>query len=140
MFNTISGIFNIADLRKKIVFTLGMIILFRLGAYIPVAGIDAARLATLFGKGNILGFLDLFTGGALMRFSIFALGIVPYINASIIIQLLTVVIPHLEELSKEGDAGRKQIASYTRWLTLPLAFIQSYGMIVLLNNSAVATG
>src|SRR3989339_558882 len=98
MFNTISGIFNIADLRKKIVFTLGMIILFRLGAYIPVAGIDAARLATLFGKGNILGFLDLFTGGALMRFSIFALGIVPYINASIIIQLLTVVIPGFQAL------------------------------------------
>ncbi|OGC23252.1 preprotein translocase subunit SecY [candidate division WOR-1 bacterium RIFOXYB2_FULL_42_35] len=128
MFNTISGIFNIADLRKKIVFTLGMIILFRLGAYIPVAGIDAARLATLFGKGNILGFLDLFTGGALMRFSIFALGIVPYINASIIIQLLTVVIPHLEELSKEGDAGRKQIASYTRYLTVAIAGFQALGM------------
>src|SRR3989339_302243 len=128
MFNTISGIFNIADLRKKIVFTLGMIILFRLGAYIPVAGIDAARLATLFGKGNILGFLDLFTGGALMRFSIFALGIVPYINASIIIQLLTVVIPHLEELSKEGDAGRKQIASYTRYLTVAIAGFQALSM------------
>src|SRR3989339_362983 len=128
MFNTISGIFNIADLRKKIVFTLGMIILFRLGAYIPVAGIDAARLATLFGKGNILGFLDLFTGGALMKFSIFALGIVPYINASIIIQLLTVVVPQLEELSKEGDAGRKQIALYTRYLTVVLALFQAFGM------------
>src|SRR3989339_1923643 len=128
MFNTISGIFNIADLRKKIVFTLGMIILFRLGAYIPVAGIDAARLATLFGKGNILGFLDLFTGGALMKFSIFALGIVPYINASIIIQLLTVVVPQLEELSKEGDSGRKQIAKYTRYLTIILAAFQAFGM------------
>lgn len=128
MFNVISGIFNIADLRKKFLFTLGMIILFRLGGYIPVAGIDATRLAAMFGKGNILGFLDLFTGGALMRFSIFALGIVPYINASIIMQLLTVVIPHLEELSKEGDAGRKQIASYTRYLTVVIAALQAFGM------------
>ena len=95
MLNVISGILNIADLRRKLLFTLGMIVLFRLGAYIPVAGIDASKLANLFGKGNILGFLDLFTGGALMRFSIFALGIVPFINASIIMQLLTVVIPHL---------------------------------------------
>lgn len=128
MYNVISGIFNIKDLRKKIIFTLGMVILFRLGAYIPVAGIDAAKMASLFGRGNILGFLDLFTGGALMRFSLFAMGIVPFINASIIMQLLTVVIPHLEELSKEGDAGRKQIAKYTRYLTVVLALFQSFGM------------
>ena len=128
MLNVISGIFNIADLRKKFLYTLGMIILFRLGAYIPVAGIDATKLQNLFGRGNILGFLDLFTGGALMRFSIFALGIIPYINASIIMQLLTVVIPHLEELSKEGEAGRKQIAKYTRYLTVVLAAFQAFGM------------
>ncbi|MDI6731584.1 MAG: preprotein translocase subunit SecY, partial [Candidatus Margulisbacteria bacterium] len=95
---------------------------------IPVSGIDAVKLQALFGQGNILGFLDLFTGGALMRFSIFAMGIVPYINASIIMQLLTIVIPHLEELSKEGDAGRKQIASYTRYLTVVLAAFQAFGM------------
>ncbi len=128
MYNVISGIFNIKDLRKKIIFTLGMVVLFRLGAYIPVAGIDAAKMASLFGRGNILGFLDLFTGGALMRFSLFAMGIVPFINASIIMQLLTVVIPHLEELSKEGDVGRKQIAKYTRYLTVVLALFQSFGM------------
>lgn len=128
MFNIISGILNIADLRKKFLYTLGMIILFRLGSHIPVAGIDPAKLANLFGKGNILGFLDLFTGGALMRFSIFAMGIVPFINASIIMQLLTVVIPQLEELSKEGESGRKQIQKYTRYLTVILAAFQGFGM------------
>ncbi|MFH1361128.1 MAG: preprotein translocase subunit SecY [bacterium] len=128
MLNVISGIFNIGDLRRKILYTLGMIILFRLGSHIPVAGIDPAKLANIFGQGNILGFLDLFTGGALMRFSVFAMGIVPYINASIIIQLLTVVLPQLEELSKEGEAGRKQIAKYTRFLTVILAAFQAFGM------------
>ena len=128
MLNVISGIFNIADLRKKIVYTLGMIILFRLGAHIPVAGIDALKLERMFSQGNILGFLDLFTGGALMRFSVFAMGIVPYINASIIMQLLTVVVPQLEELHKEGETGRKQIARYTRYLTVALAAFQAFGM------------
>ncbi|NQT29060.1 MAG: preprotein translocase subunit SecY [Candidatus Saganbacteria bacterium] len=128
MLNVISGIFNIADLRKKFLYTLGMVVLFRLGGFIPVAGIDPTKLATLFGKGNVLGFLDMFTGGALMRFSIFAMGIVPFINASIIMQLLTIVVPHLEELSKEGDSGRKQIARYTRYLTVVLAAFQGFGM------------
>ena len=128
MLNVLSGFLNIADLRKKILFTLVMIILFRVGAHIPVAGINAAKLQALFGSGNILNFLDLFTGGALMRFSIFAMGIVPYINASIIMQLLQVVVPQLEELAKEGDAGRKRIASYTRYLSVALAAFQSFGM------------
>ncbi|MBN2057544.1 MAG: preprotein translocase subunit SecY [Candidatus Saganbacteria bacterium] len=128
MFNVISGIFNIHDLRKKFLYTLGMIILFRLGAHIPVAGIDSAKLANLFGQNNLLGFLDLFSGGALMRFSIFAMGIVPYINASIIMQLLQVVIPQLEELAKEGESGRKQIARITRYLTVVLAAFQAFGM------------
>jgi len=128
MFNIVSGIFNIADLRKKLLFTLGMIILVRFGAHVPVAGIDTVKLAALFGQGNILNFLDLFTGGALMRFSVFAMGIVPYINASIIMQLLQVVLPQLEELAKEGEAGRKQISSYTRYLTVVLAAFQAFGM------------
>lgn len=128
MLNVISGILNISDLRKKFLYTLAMIVLFRLGSHIPVAGIDPAKLANLFGKGNILGFLDLFTGGALMRFSIFAMGIIPFINASIIMQLLTVVIPHFEELSKEGESGRKQIQKYTRYLTVVLATFQGFGM------------
>jgi len=125
---SLAGLFNIADLRKRVLFTLGMIVVFRLGAHISVPGIDTVRLQALFGQGNLLGFLDLFTGGALVKFSIFAMGIVPYINASIIMQLLTAVIPQLEELSKEGDSGRKQIAQYTRYLTIALALFQSVGM------------
>ena len=128
MLNVLSGFLNIADLRKKILFTLGMIVLFRVGAHIPVAGINTAKLEALFGQGNILNFLDLFTGGALMRFSIFAMGIVPYINASIIMQLLQVVLPQLEELAKEGESGRKRIATYTRYLTVALAAFQAFGM------------
>lgn len=126
--NVLSGLLNIADLRKKVLFTLGMVILFRIGAHIPIAGINTIKLQNLFGQGNILNFLDLFTGGALMRFSIFAMGIVPYINASIIMQLLQVVVPQLEELAKEGESGRKQIASYTRYLTVALAAFQAFGM------------
>ena len=128
MISSLAGLFNIADLRKRVLFTLGMIVIFRMGAHVAVPGIDAARLQALFGQGNLLGFLDLFTGGALIKFSIFAMGIVPYINASIILQLLTAVIPQLEELSKEGDSGRKQIAQYTRYLTVSLAVFQSVGM------------
>ncbi len=128
MLNVISGILNIADLRKKMLFTLGMVVLFRFGAHVPVAGIDTVKLQKLFGQGNILNFLDLFTGGALMRFSVFAMGIVPYINASIIMQLMQVVVPQLEELAKEGEAGRKKIAAYTRYLTVVLAAFQAFGM------------
>lgn len=126
--NVLRTLFSIGDLRRKFLFSLGMILVFRLGAHIPVMGVDPNKLATIFGKGNLMGFLDLFTGGALMRFSVFAMGIVPYINASIIMQLLQVVIPQLEELAKEGDAGRKQIAQYTRYLTVALATFQSFGM------------
>jgi preprotein translocase subunit SecY len=128
MNNTLSGLFNITDLRNKILFTLGMILVFRFGVHVPIPGIDHVKLATMFGQGNLLNFLDLFTGGALVKFSIFAMGIIPYINASIIFQLLTAVIPQLEELSKEGDSGRKQIAQYTRYLAVVLAMFQSFGM------------
>lgn len=128
MLNALQSIFKIEDLRRKFLFTAAMILIFRIGAHIPVAGVDTVKLAALFGEGNLLGFLDMFTGGALLKFSVFAMGIVPYINASIIMQLLTVVIPQLEALQKEGDAGRKQIAQYTRFLTVGLALFQSFGM------------
>ncbi len=128
MINSLSGLFNIEDLRKKILFTLGMIIVFRLGAHISVGGIDLVRLNALIGQGNLVGFLDLFTGGALVKFSIFAMGIVPYINSSIVMQLLTAVIPQLEELKKEGDHGRKLISQYTRYLAVGFAVFQSIGM------------
>ena len=128
MINSLSGIFNIEDLRKRVLFTLGMILIFRLGAHISVPGIDTLKLNALFGQGNLLGFLDLFTGGALVKFSVFAMGIVPYINASIVLQLLQAVIPQLEELAKEGDTGRKQIAQYTKYLTIGFATMQAIGM------------
>ena len=128
MLDSLKSIFKIEELRKKIFFTLVMLLIFRIGAHIPISGVDNAKLLQLFGEGNLLGFLDLFTGGALMKFSIFAMGIVPYINASIIMQLLTVVVPQLERLAKEGDSGRKQISQYTRYLTVILAIFQSAGM------------
>ncbi len=128
MLNSLSGVLNIEGLRKRVLFTLGMIVIFRLGAHISVSGIDTTKLANLFSRGNLLGYLDLFTGGAMIKFSIFAMGIVPYINASIVLQLLTAVIPQLEELSKEGDSGRKQIAQYTKYLTIGFAIVQSCAM------------
>lgn len=128
MLDTLKSIFNIADLRKKFIFTAAMILVFRIGAHIPISGVDSVKLASLFGEGNLLGFLDMFTGGALMKFSVFAMGIVPYINASIIMQLLTVVVPQLEQLAKEGESGRKQISQYTRYLTVVLAVFQAFGM------------
>jgi preprotein translocase subunit SecY len=128
LLNTVSGIFNIKDLRNKFLFTLGIVVLFRFGVHITMPGVDSVKLSTMFGQGNLLNFLDLFTGGALVKFSIFAMGIIPYINASIIFQLLTAVVPHLEELSKEGDSGRKQIAQYTRYLTVILSLFQAFGM------------
>lgn len=128
MISSISGLFNIEDLRNKILFTLGMIVIFRLGAHISVGGIDLVKLNSLIGQGNLVGFLDLFTGGALVKFSIFAMGIVPYINASIVMQLLISVIPQLEELKKEGEAGRKQLSQYTRYLAIGFALFQSIGM------------
>jgi preprotein translocase subunit SecY len=129
LLNSIFGIFNIPDLRKRFLYTIGLIVVFRLGAHIPIAGIDPIKLQAIFGKGTLLGFLDLFTGGAFARFSVFAMGIVPYINASIILSLLVVVIPALEKLSKEeGDEGRKKIAQYTRYLTVVLAAFQATGM------------
>jgi len=117
------------DLRKRILFTLLMFLIFRLGAHIPVPGINADAMEALIkGGGNILGFFDVISGGAFRRFSIFAMSITPYINASIIMQLLTVVVPKLEQLSKEGEEGRKKITQYTRYGTVILGFIQSLGM------------
>ncbi|MBU0580715.1 MAG: preprotein translocase subunit SecY, partial [Candidatus Margulisbacteria bacterium] len=116
--------FRIEDLRKRVLFTLFVIFIFRLGAHLPIPGIDTAQLKNLFDQGGLLGFVDLFSGGALSNFSIFSMGIIPYINASIIIQLLMIIVPQLKEIAEEGDAGRKKIAQYTRYLTVALAFVQ----------------
>ncbi len=128
MLSSLANIIRITELRQKVLFTLGMFALFRAGAHIPVPGVDPSAIEQLFASGSLFGLLDLFAGGALSKFSIFAMSITPYINASIILQLLTVVVPHLEKLSKEGAEGRKVITQYTRYGTVLLGFLQAVGM------------
>ncbi len=130
MLESFKSAFKVSELRTKLLYTLAMIFIFRLGAHIPVPGVNPERFAELVNSGVIFGFFDIISGGALKNFSVFAMGIMPYINASIILQLLTVVIPHLERLQKEGEEGRKKITQYTRYLTVVLAFIQGIGMVV----------
>lgn len=130
----IERIWNTKELRNKILFTLGAIVLIRFAAMIPVPGANLNALRTLMEGNSFLGAFSVLTGGSMDNFSIILMGVSPYINASIIIQLLTIVIPKLENLSKEGDAGRQKLNAITRWLTLPLSLLQSYGMILLLNQ------
>jgi preprotein translocase subunit SecY len=137
IFSSIQNIFSIPDLRKRVLYMLGLLAVYRLGAVIPTPGINSDALAQLFDSnaGTIFGFLDVFSGGALRRFSIFALGIMPYITASIILQLATVVVPFLEKLSKEGELGRKKITQYTRYLTVALTLFQGFMTAVALERS-----
>ena len=130
------NIFKIPELKKRILFTLAFLSIYRVGVHVPTPGIDAVALASFFAraKGTLLGLFDMFSGGALERLSVFALGIMPYISASIILQLLTVVIPHLERLSKEGEQGRKKITQYTRYGTVILSIIQGFGISVCLES------
>ncbi len=125
------------DTRKKIFTVLFILFIFRLFAHIPVAGINIAQLKTLFSQNQLLGLLDVFSGGTLSNFSILAIGLGPYIYASIVLQLLTIVYPKLEALQKEGEYGRKKINQYTRYLTIPLAVVQSLGMFALLRNQQI---
>jgi preprotein translocase subunit SecY len=137
MLKTFLNAFRVPELRKKLAFTAGMLALYRLGAYIPAPGIDVDAVKDLseqFAGSNILGFLNLFSGGSLQRFAIFALGIMPYITASIILQLMTVVLPSLEKLRKEGEVGQQKITQYTRYLTVALAFGQSIGYVFLFRS------
>jgi preprotein translocase subunit SecY len=126
------------DLKRRLLFLLGALVVYRIGAHIPVPGIDPSRLAELFQgeQGGLLGIFNLFSGGALSRFTIFALGIMPYISASIIMQLLTVAVPSLEAIKKEGEAGRRKITQYTRYGTLGLALFQAIGIAVALESQA----
>src|SRR5437868_14375502 len=121
------NLFRIPDLRNRVLFTLALLAVYRIGAHIPTPGINIAALTRLFeqGQGSVLGIFDLFSGGNLRRLTIFALGIMPYITASIILQLMTVVFPYLEKLQKEGELGRRKITQYTRYLTIVLSIIQS---------------
>ncbi|MEW5947337.1 MAG: preprotein translocase subunit SecY [bacterium] len=127
--------FRVDDMRKKMIYLLSVFALYMVGAHIPVPGIDSDALERLLGGGTLFGLLDLFSGGSLRRFSVFALGITPYINASIIFQLLTVVVPRLQELAKEGEEGRKLISKWTRYLTIALAFFQASGMYLMLHRA-----
>jgi preprotein translocase subunit SecY len=130
IFEAIANAFRIPDLRKRLLFTLGLLAVYRLGGHIPTPGINLDRWADFFTKnsGSIFGFFDLFAGGNIRRLTIFALGIMPYITASIILQLLTVVVPTLEKLQKEGELGRRKITQWTRYLTVILAMMQSFGI------------
>lgn len=136
---TIRQAIRTPEVAQKLLFTAGIFIVFRIFAHIPVAGVNVAQLKNLFSQNQFLGLLDIFSGGTLANFSIMALGLNPYINASIIIQLLTMVFPKLEEMQKEGDAGRKKINQYTRLLTVPLAVLQAIGMYALLRSQNIIT-
>lgn len=139
MLQTLRNAWKIPDLRKRMLFTVLMMIVFRMGSYIPVPGLDASAIEQMLGgfSGGMQGLLNNFSGGALERGSIFAMSISPYINASIIIQLLTVAIPALEKLSKEGEEGRKKLTSYTRYATVILGFLQAMGLFLGLKSSIV---
>lgn len=134
---TIRRIFSVPDLRKKILFTGFIFIVFRVFAHLPIPGVDIIALKRLFSQNQFLGLLDIFSGGTLANFSVMALGLNPYINASIILQLLTIVFPKLEELMKEGEYGRQKINQYTRILTVFLSLLQSLGMYALLKNAQI---
>ena len=141
MLAALANIFRITELRQKVLFTLAMFIVFRAGTHIPVPGVNASVIEQLFRSGNLFGLLDMFSGGALSKFSIFAMSITPYINASIILQLLKVVVPTLEQWSKEGEEGFKKTTKLTRMLTVALAFVQAcgmaYGLKMAINNPGI---
>ncbi len=136
MFKQIQQIWNSKDLRNKILFTIAIIVVVRLLAQISIPGANVEIIRGIFESNQLLGAFSLLTGGGASNFSIILMGLSPYINASIIIQLLTVIVPSLENLSKEGEQGRRKINQYTRWLSLPIAFVQSYGMLALLNSQS----
>src|SRR3990167_5936670 len=141
MFSSILQFFSRAykskDIRRKLLITAAILVVYRLLAHIPASGVDRSSLQALFTSSPLLSLLDVFSGGTLANFSILALGLTPYINASIIMQLLTYVIPSFEELSKEGEYGQERINQYTRFLTVPLSIMQAFGMFMLLKNQGI---
>ena len=143
MLATVAKAFSVPEIRRKLLFVAGILALYRLGAYIPVPGVNIDAIDSLEDSltgSDILGFLNLFSGGSLSRLSLFALGIMPYITASIILQLMTVVLPSLERLQKEGEVGQQKITQYTRYLTVALAAMQSFAYVFLFNSLAPAGG
>ncbi len=134
MLDALRSAFKLPDLRRKILFTLGILVVFRLAAHIPVPGVDRQGLVQLFQTSQLLGFLNMLSGGAMENFSVVAMGVYPYITASIIMQLLVPLVPQLEELSKEGEQGRQKINMYTYYLAVPLAILQAFGQAAFLNR------
>ena len=139
MFDSLLNAFRAPDIRRRLLYVLGILIVFRFLASVPVPGIDRTQLASFLNDNPIFGLLDMFSGGGLSQLSIVALGMNPYINASIIMQLMTGVIPSLQALSREGEYGRNRINQITRYLTVPLAALQAYGFLALLNAQGVLT-
>ncbi|MBV7274655.1 preprotein translocase subunit SecY [Clostridium thailandense] len=135
MLSTLRNAWKVPELRKKLLFTLFMVAIFRLGNTIPVPGIDTLKLTNLTKSGSLFGFYDLISGGAFSKFSIFAMGVVPFINSSIIMQLLTIAVPRLEQLSKEGEDGRKKIQQYTRYAAVPLGIIQAFSTYAIITRA-----
>jgi len=140
LFQAMLDAFRLPDLRRRILFTLGMLVVFRFVAHVPLPGVDPEALQQLFERNAMLGMLDMFSGGAMRYFSIAAMGIYPYITASIIMSLLTPVIPRLQTLSQEGEAGRNKINLITHWLTVPMAGLAGYGQIILLRHEGAIAG
>jgi preprotein translocase subunit SecY len=134
MLDALRNAFKLPDLRRKILFTLGILVVFRLAAHVPVPGVDRQGLVELFQTNQLLGFLNMLSGGAMENFSVVAMGVYPYITASIIFQLLVPLVPQLEELSKEGEQGRQKINMYTYYATVPLAFLQAFAQAAFLNR------
>lgn len=132
--------FRLPDLKRRILFVIAALFIYRLGAHIPTPGIDSEAMSRLFTQGGVLGFLDLFAGGALRRFSVFALGVAPYINSSIVMQLMVVIFPALEKMQKDGEEGRKKIVQYTRYGTIFFALVQAVGMTTWLRSLGIFSG
>ncbi len=140
MASGLTNIFRVPELRKRLVFSLGMLAVYRLGIFVTTPGVDRKAMGEIVRQGNLLGLLNFFSGGAMEQLSIFALGIMPYVSASIILQLLTVVVPALEKLQKEGELGRRKITQYTRYLTIVLSAIQGYGIAAYLESLRTNAG
>jgi len=132
--------FRLPDLRRRILLTLGILVIFRFVAHVPLPGVDLDALHQLFEQNALLGMLDMFSGGAMRNFSVAAMGVYPYITASIIMMLMVPVIPRLQAISQEGEAGRHRINRFTHWLTVPLAGLAGYGQIVVLQGTRVEVG
>ncbi|MFB0546447.1 MAG: preprotein translocase subunit SecY, partial [Anaerolineae bacterium] len=135
MLQAVRNAFNLPDLRRKIVFTFLILVVYRLAAHVPIPNVDPVALRQVFEANRLLGLLDMFSGGAMSSFSVMAMGVYPYITASIILQLLIPIIPQLEELAKEGEAGRNRINQYTHLLPVPLAALHGYGQATILSRS-----